>query len=87
MGQLQPGHTDSGEATRWCRVAVVDDEGTVLVVCALEGGHAPDLTAVDVVAQLGLVAARIGGRILVTELAPVMRELMDLAGLCVQAER
>jgi hypothetical protein len=87
MGQLQSDHLDADEATQWCRVAIVDDEGSVIVVCALEGHASPDLTAVDVIAHLGLVATRIGGRILVTEVAPAMRELIGLAGLNLEAER
>jgi hypothetical protein len=68
----------------WCRVAVVDAHGTVLVGCAYEGVGTPSLQAVDGVARLALLAKRLGGGLVVSEASPAMCELLDLAGLPVE---
>jgi len=69
---------------RWCRVTVFDADGTELASGALVGSRAPDLGVVDDVARLALHAARLGGRVSLAEVSPAMRELLELAGLCVE---
>src|SRR5579864_1681155 len=72
---------------RWCRITIVDADGSVMGSSVLEGQGAPDLGTVDVVARLALVAARLGARIALHDVSPAMRELLELAGLCVDVER
>jgi len=71
---------------RWCRVTVVGKDGTKLTGCVLLGPGPPDIGAVDEVARLALHAARLGGGISLADVAPAMRELLELAGLCVEVE-
>jgi hypothetical protein len=70
----------------WCRVTVVGPDGLALAVCALGGSGAPDLGAVDDVARLTLVAKRCGGAVVLTEVSPALKSLLDLAGLGVEVE-
>ncbi|MFI5040631.1 MAG: hypothetical protein ACHQNA_02070 [Acidimicrobiales bacterium] len=65
----------------WCRVTVVGVDGAELARCVLEGAGAPDLSAVDAVARLALAAGRLGGGVVLTELSPDLRALLELAGL------
>jgi hypothetical protein len=71
---------------RWCRATIVRRDGTVLADCVLEGSGVPNVGAVDEVARLALLAIRLGGRIAIAEVSPVLRELLDLAGLPVEME-
>jgi hypothetical protein len=71
---------------RWCRVTVFGTDGTKLASGVVVGPGAPDIGAVDDVARLALHAARLGGRISLAEVSPAMRELLELAGLCVDVE-
>ena len=71
----------------WCRVKVVVGSGTVLLSHELGGSGLPDLGAVDEVAGLALLAGRLGGRIILTDVSPAMRSLLELAGLRVEVER
>jgi hypothetical protein len=70
----------------WCRVTFVGPDGAVLTSCDLAGPGTPDLRAVDEVARLALLARRIGGVIVFTELAPSLGVLLELAGLGVQVK-
>jgi hypothetical protein len=72
---------------RWCRVRLFGREGDLLGSCQLGGPSAPDLGAVDEVARLALLAARIGGRIELVDVTPALRELLELAGLGVEVGR
>jgi hypothetical protein len=71
---------------RWCRITVVGPDGTVLAGCLLEGTGPPDLGAVDDVARLALLAGRLGGGITLADVSPVMRALLELAGLRVEMD-
>jgi hypothetical protein len=71
---------------RWCRITVVGPDGAVVASAVLEGPGAPDLATVDDVARRALVAARLGGTIVVEDVSPAMRELLDLVGLGVEVE-
>ena len=64
----------------------MSSDGTVLACCELEGPGRPDLAVVDDVARLALLAARLGGAITVAQVSPLMRELLELAGLRVEVE-
>ena len=70
----------------WCRVVVTGPDGAELVGVRLSGTGEPGLGAVDDVARLALMAGRLGGTVVVAEAAPVMRALLDLAGLPVEVE-
>jgi hypothetical protein len=70
----------------WCRVTVVGPAGPEVVTCVLEGQGSPDLAAVDDVARLALLAVRLGGRIVLAEVSPAFRTLLELAGLSVEVE-
>ncbi len=71
---------------RWCRVTLVGPDGTVVASCELDGPGSPGLGAVDDLARLALLASRLGGGITLAEVSPAMRELVELAGLCVKME-
>jgi hypothetical protein len=75
----------------WCRVTILGPDGAELDCCVLEGPGVPDLGAVDQMGRLALLAGRLGGSIVLTELSPTLRSLLELAGLRVdvggQAER
>lgn len=65
----------------WCRVRVVNSCKRVLALEDVAGTGAPDLATVDRIARLALWAKRAGGRLVISELSPRLRELLDLAGL------
>jgi hypothetical protein len=71
---------------RWCRAAVVEADGGVLVRFAVTGTGRPDLSVVDDVARLALASTRLGCRLLLSDVAPGLRELLELAGLWVQVQ-
>ncbi len=71
----------------WCRVRIVVAGRTALVCHELGGPGLPDLGAVDEVARLALLAGRLGGRIILSDVSPAMRSLLELAGLGVEVER
>jgi hypothetical protein len=70
----------------WCRVTIVGREGEVLARWVLEGSGAPDIGAVDVCARLALLAGRLGGNMVVAQLSPALRALLELSGLRVEVE-
>jgi hypothetical protein len=72
--------------TIWCRLLVLDREGSVSRRETLEGTGAPDLGSVEEIARRALAAARCGGRLVLVEVAPEMRELLDLVELPVEVE-
>jgi len=72
--------------TRWCRVLIVGPDHTSLGYHQLGGPGLPDLGTVDEVARLALLARRLGGRIILSDLSPALRSLLDLAGLRVEVE-
>jgi hypothetical protein len=70
----------------WCRVLVVGADHTALARHQLGGPGDPDLGTVDDVARLALQAGRVGGRIVLSEVTPALRSLLELAGLGVEME-
>jgi hypothetical protein len=70
----------------WCRVVVTGPDGAELVGVRLSGTGEPGLGAVDDVARLALMAGRLGGTVVVAQASPVLRALLDLAGLPVEVE-
>lgn len=75
------------EVTLWCRVLVVGPDRTALASHRLEGPGVPDLGALDDVARLALQAERLGGRIVLSDVTPALRSLLELSGLRVEVER
>jgi len=72
---------------QWCRVRLLDADGAELACCVLEGLGAPDLSVVDDVARMALLGRRLGGGIVLGNVSPALRALLELAGLGVQMER
>lgn len=70
----------------WCRVAVVAANGAVLARFRLTGLDRPDLSVVDLLARLALGSARNGGALMLSDVAPSLRELLWLTGLGVEVE-
>jgi len=70
----------------WCRVTTVGPDGVALASGLLEGPVAPDMSVVDDVARLALMAKRLGGSILLTEVSADLRALLELAGLGLEME-
>jgi hypothetical protein len=74
------------EVTLWCRVHVMGPDRAALASHRLEGAGLPDLGAVDDVARLALLAGRIGGSIILSDVTPALRSLLDLSGLRIETE-
>ncbi len=70
----------------WCRVTVVGPDGAELGSWVLKGRGEPELGAVDDVARLTLLARRLGGAVVLTDLSPPLRALLELSGLGVEVE-
>jgi hypothetical protein len=68
-------------AEMWCRVTVCEPDGSPLGHWTLRGNAAPDLETVDRIARLHLAAKAQGGTSLLSDVAPALRELLELAGL------
>lgn len=60
----------------WCRLSIVEDTGT-----------RPDISVVDQIARLALVARRAGGQLVIESVCDELAELFDLAGLGVEVQR
>lgn len=71
---------------RWCLVTIADASGMALASWELGGPGPPDLAAVEQVARLFLMAARMGARVSLEEMSPRLAELLDLAGLVVEMQ-
>jgi hypothetical protein len=72
---------------RWCQVVIVGPVGEPVVRCDLRGHGAPDLRAVDDVAQFALLARRLGRALVLCQVDPGLRELLELTGLRVEVQR
>jgi hypothetical protein len=70
----------------WCRVQIVGADQATLACHQLGGPGFPDLGAVDDVARLALLARRLGGRVVLSDVSPGLRSLLELAGLPVEVE-
>lgn len=70
----------------WCRITAFDAGGRVTASWVLSGEGAPDLGAVDSIAKQALAATRAGGRVVLADVIPGLRELLLLAGLPVEVE-
>lgn len=71
----------------WGRVQIVGADDATLAYHQLGGPGLPDLGAVDDVARLALLARRLGGHIVLSDVSPELCSLLDLAGLRVEVER
>jgi hypothetical protein len=65
----------------WCRITVVGPDGAVVTERLLRTSGPPDLGTVNEVARHALAARRLGGAIVLHEVAPALRELLELSGL------
>src|ERR1700722_862131 len=70
----------------WCRVTMVGRDGVAMASCLLEGPVAPDMGAVDRGARLALMAKRLGGGVVLTDVCADLRALLELIGLGVEME-
>ncbi|MFJ6568071.1 STAS domain-containing protein [Streptomyces sp. NPDC091292] len=61
--------------------AQLESTGGGVVVCDASALTAPGLAAVDLLARLELAARRAGGRIMIRDPDPRLRELLQLVGL------
>ncbi len=71
---------------RWCRLTVTERDGKVLARVVLQGAGAPGLGAVDDVARMALWAGRLGGTVVLRDVAPQLAELLGLSGLRVEVQ-
>jgi hypothetical protein len=71
----------------WCRCTVVGPDGRALRRRQLGGPGVPDLGAIEDVARLALKAARLGGHLVLSDVSPELRALLELSGLGVEVER
>lgn len=69
----------------WCRGAVMAPGGLVVTRLAVVGPR-PDVSVVDRLARIALGAGRCGRRLVLSELSPVLGELLELAGLRLEME-
>ena len=72
--------------TLWCRLYVRDGNGTVTVTESIEGHGRPDISTVDELARRALHEARRGRRLVLLDVAPALRELIELVALPVEVE-
>jgi len=70
----------------WCQIWVVRPDGAEVATFVLEGHGAPDLGAVDAVARFALMARRLGVGIVLAEVSPTLRALLELTGLPVEVK-
>ncbi len=75
-----------GPRERWCQVRVLGPDGAELASELLGGEGRPDLGTLDHLARLGLQAGRLGGRLVLAQVSPALRALLDLAALPVEVE-
>lgn len=67
--------------TRWCRVTLVAADGAELAAWDVTSRVAPDLALVDRLARLCLRARQEGAEMVLSDVAPRLRELLELVGL------
>ena len=65
---------------RWATIVVVAD-GNIAASWELSGCGRPTLTTVDALARLHLDARRLGWDLVVSDPAPLLAELLELAGV------
>jgi hypothetical protein len=68
----------------WCRVTVFGPDGSPVSTGLLEGPGLPDIATVDGIAQQALFARRTGRRLVLSEVAPELMELLDLVAIPVE---
>ena len=75
------------EARQWCRIVILAGDGPPVATFAVGGCGRPDLSVLDTVARLALLARRAGARLALVEVSAELRSLVELAGLPVEMER
>lgn len=68
----------------WCRLTVLGPDGATVSTCVLEGPGLPDIATVDAIAKRVLHAGRAGGRLVLSDVAPELIELLDLVAIPVE---
>jgi hypothetical protein len=66
---------------RWCRITVTGPDGTALACYVLQGPDGPCLATVDTLCRMTVAARRTGGDVIVDQLSPALRDLLELTGL------
>jgi hypothetical protein len=66
---------------KWCRVTVCGPGGEAIACYVLQGAGPPCMATVGTLCRLTLVTRRAGGDVVFDELAPRLRELIELAGV------
>jgi hypothetical protein len=74
-----------GQVKLWCRVTIVGQNGEKMASVLLRGAGEPDIGTVDDLARLVLLAGRLGGETVVSDLSSELRALLDFAGIGVEA--
>jgi hypothetical protein len=67
-------------------MTLVDPDGNTLAAGVLEGPTAPDIDTVDDVARLALMAKRLGCGLILHDVSPDLRTLIELTGLVVEMQ-
>ena len=70
----------------WCRISVVEADGSESSTIWIRREGVPDLSTVDVVARRVLGATRDGKRVIVAEVHPDLADLLKLVGLSVEMQ-
>ena len=61
--------------------AILADSQTDVIACDVSALVGPDMVTVDALARVTLVCRHLGGRVVLLEASPELRELLGLAGL------
>jgi hypothetical protein len=70
----------------WCRITFFDGSGAAGRSERVTGAGSPDLATVDRIAGRALEAKRAGGRLVLSEVGPEMRDLLRLVALPFELE-
>ena len=71
----------------WCRLSVVEPDGSISSTVRLDGWGHPGIATVDAIARRMLGATRMGQRVLLQDVDPELVDLLRLVGLSVDMER
>jgi hypothetical protein len=65
----------------WCRMMALGADGRATGLWVVRGRGRPDLQTIDSIARRALEATRAGGRLVLWDVAPNLRELLELVPL------
>lgn len=66
---------------KWCRVTVAGPDGDAMACYVLQGPGDPCLQTVGTLCRMTLVARRCGGDVVLDQLSPRLRDLIELTGV------